>query len=77
VLLPFTRIATNHEWKLLQHANGQALIVLGLGVLALTARWCTTRSAQAAETMQFEEVDEAEILSLQLSDDGALLRKAL
>jgi hypothetical protein len=72
VLLPLTRMATNHEWKLLQHANGQALIAL-----ALVARWHTIGSAQSAETMQFEEVDEDEILSLQLSDDGALLRKGL
>ena len=77
VLLPLTRMAVNHEWKLLQHANGQALIAITLGVLALSARWWRIRSAQSAETMQFEEVDEAEILSLQLSDDGALLRKAL
>ena len=77
VLLPLTRMATNHEWKLLQHANGQALIALALGTLALSARWHTIRSAQSAETMQFEELDEAEIISLQLSDDGALLRKAL
>jgi hypothetical protein len=77
VLLPLTRMATNREWKLLQHVNGQGLITLVLGILALLARWRTIRSAQAAETMQFEEVDEAEILSLQLSDDGALLRKAL
>jgi hypothetical protein len=77
VLLPLTRMATNQEWKLLQHANGQALIALALGILALSARWHTIGSAQSAETMQFEELDEAEILSLQLSDDGALLRKAL
>jgi hypothetical protein len=77
VLLPFTRMAANHEWKLLQHANGQALIVIGLGVLALSARWRTIRSAQRAETMQFEELDDAEILSLELSNDGALLQKAL
>jgi hypothetical protein len=77
VLLPFTRMASTHEWKLLQHANGQALIALGLSVLALSARWRTIRSAQAAETMQFEEVDEAEILSLELSNDGALLQKSL
>jgi hypothetical protein len=76
VLLPFTRMAAGHEWNLLQHANGQALIVLGLGVLALSARWRTIRSAQMAETMQFEEVDDAEIISLELSNDGALLQKA-
>jgi hypothetical protein len=77
VLLPLTRMAVNHEWKLLQHANGQALIAITLGVLALSARWWRMRLAQSAETMQFEEVDEAEILSLELSHDGALLRKPL
>jgi hypothetical protein len=77
VLLPFTRMGANHEWTLLQHTNGQALIALSLVVLALAVRWRTIKAAQAAEAMQFEEVDEPQILTLELSNDGALLQKSL
>jgi hypothetical protein len=76
VLLPLTRMTSTQEWKLLQDASGQALIVLGLIVLALMARRCSVRSARAAESMRFEEVDEAEVITLELSQDGALLQKS-
>jgi len=68
-------MAAGREWAALQRPGGRAIIVIiALGVLAIAARWRTTRSANSADAMQFEEFEEAEILSLELSNDGLRLR---
>ena len=77
VLLPFTRMAANHVWKTLQHPSGRAVIIVSLCALAMAARWRTRRAAKLADAMQFEEVDEPQIVSLELSTDGVLLRNSL
>ena len=77
VLLPLTWMAGNHEWKVLQHPSGRTILVIALGVLAIAARWRTTKSARSADTLQFEEMDEAEILTLQLPNDAVLIRNKL
>jgi hypothetical protein len=77
VSLPLTRMAANHVWKTLQHPGGRAVIIVSLFALAIAARWRTSRAAQLADAMQFEEVDEPQIVSLELSTDGVLLRNSL
>jgi len=77
VLLPFARMAANHAWETLQHPSGRASIIVSLCALAMAARWRTRRAAKLADAMQFEEVDEPQIVSLELSTDGVLLRNSL
>jgi hypothetical protein len=74
VLLPLTWMAGNREWNVLQHASGRAILAIVLGIIAIAARWRTTKTAKSADTMLFEEMDEAEILSLELPNDAVLLR---
>jgi hypothetical protein len=60
-------MAADDEWKILQDPTGRVIIAIALGILAIAARWRTTKSAKSADTMQFEEVDEVEILTLGLT----------
>ena len=76
-LLPFARMAANHAWETLQHPSGRVSIIVSLCALAMAARWRTRRAAKLADAMQFEEVDEPQIVSLELSTDGVLLRNSL
>jgi hypothetical protein len=77
VLLPLTRMAANHVWKTLQHPSGRAGIIISLCTLAMAAYWRTRRAAKLADAMQFEEVEEPQIVSLELSNEGVLLRNSL
>jgi ABC-type Na+ transport system ATPase subunit NatA len=51
--------------------------IVSLCILAMAARWRTRRAAKLADAMQFEEVEEPQIVSLELSNDGVLLRNSL
>jgi hypothetical protein len=51
------------------------MIAIALAILACGARWRTVRSAKSAVTMQFEEEEDTEIISLQLPSDILPMRK--
>src|ERR1700733_8613576 len=68
VLLPLTRLTANHAWRAPQHPNGRAVIIVSLCTLAMAARWRTRRAAKLADAMQFEDVEEPQIVSLELSN---------
>jgi hypothetical protein len=75
VLLPFTLIAAVFEWRSLQSSRGQFLVGTALLVPALLLRWWTVRSAELVDAMQFEEIEESEIVSLALAPDLVSLRR--
>jgi hypothetical protein len=72
VMLPLTRMVADREWIALHHPLKATLVIIVLGVPATAARWRTTRLAKQAEAVQFEETEDAIVLSLGLSQDGAL-----
>jgi hypothetical protein len=59
---------------MLHRPSTSAVLLLALCVVAIAARWRTDQSARATETMQFNEADNAEIVSLNLGSDTATLQ---
>jgi hypothetical protein len=62
------------EWEMLRSPATTAVLDLALCGTAISARWRTAQSATEAETMQFNETDNVEIVSLNLGSDIALLQ---
>jgi len=72
-LLILSPVAGGIEWKLLQRPVSTAIFFASLCGLAVWARLRTTKSAERAGSLQFDEIDNEGILSLKLSSDRILL----
>jgi hypothetical protein len=70
-LLVLSPLLAGAEWEMLQNPITGAILVLALAGAAISARWRTTDSARAAQSMQFDESDNEEIVSLNLGADAA------
>ncbi len=74
VLFALSPLLAGTEWEMLQKPPSLALLLLALCAVAIAARWRTAQSARATETMQFNETDNVEIVSLNLGSDTATLQ---
>jgi len=74
LLVPLTFVSVAYEWKYLQSSRGQLLIAGLLLLPAVGLRWWAARKARGAQEMQFEEVEEPEIVTLALPVDSVALR---
>jgi hypothetical protein len=73
-LLVLSPLVAGTEWEMLRSPATSAVLVLALCGSAISARWRTAQSAREAETMQFNETDNVELVSLNLGSDTATLQ---
>jgi hypothetical protein len=73
VLLPLSLIGAHYEWRWLQTRAGQIIFATALILPAFASRWWTARSTRQVEGMQFEDLEEPPIVSLELGPDSARL----
>ena len=73
-LLALSPLVAGTEWEMLQRPATAVVTLFALCGVAIAARWRTTDSARAAESMQFDEIETEGILSLNLGSDGVPLQ---
>jgi hypothetical protein len=69
VLLPLTLLGARYEWRQLQSAHGQMVFAGALVLPALMLRWWAARRMRAVEELQFEDVEEPQLVSLELTTE--------
>jgi hypothetical protein len=72
VLLPLFLLAAGYEWRSLHAAGGQLATATALVVPAALLRWWTTRRMRLVEELQFEDIEEPQIVSLEIVVDRTL-----
>ncbi len=73
-LLVLSSLVAATEWEMLQEPATLALLLLALCAVAIAARWITIDAARSADAMQFDEIDNDGIVSLNLGADMAILQ---
>jgi hypothetical protein len=73
VLLPLTVLGASYEWRYLRTAAGQLVFASSLLLPAALLRWWTARTSARAEAMQFEDLEDQPIVSLELGPDSMQL----